>query len=143
MLLAQYPPESAVFLKVTASVDPLWQAQQLHQQRKMIFWKQALLPIEPALFMPPLSHGLPSSYYLSVGADNTCATNGIRLPLYGGTAVFYPRVVPAADGGAYLEVWGHADMADMDPLLSQGRLGPGGWMRSAVKFISQVPGGVF
>jgi hypothetical protein len=117
--------------------------QQIHQGRKMIFWKQALLPIEPALFMPPLAYNLPSSYYLSVGADGTCATNGIRLPIYGGTATFYLRLVPAADGGAYLEVWGHADTADMDPAQTQGRLGPGGWIRSFMKFISQIPDNVY
>jgi hypothetical protein len=143
MSLTQYPSEPAVFLRVTASVDPMWQVQQMQQQRKMIFWQQALMPVEPALFAPPTAYGLPTSYFLSVGADNMCATNGIRLPLYGGTAMFYPRVVPAADGGAYLEVWGHADTADMDPVLAAGRLGPGGWMRSAVKFISQLPAGVY
>jgi hypothetical protein len=143
MSVTQHPTESAVFLKVTASVDPVWQMQQMHQQHKMIFWKQALMPIEPALSAPPLSYGLPTSYYLSVSTDGTCATNGIRLPLYGGSAMFYPRVVPAADGGAYLEVWGHADTADMDPAQAAGRLGPHGWMRSAVKFISQLPAGVY
>jgi hypothetical protein len=143
MSVTQHPTESAVFLKVTASVDPVWQMQQMHQQHKMIFWKQAVMPIEPALSAPPISYGLPTSYYLSVSADGTCATNGIRLPLYGGSAMFYPRVVPAADGGAYLEVWGHADTADMDPVQAAGRLGPHGWMRSAVKFISQLPAGVY
>jgi hypothetical protein len=143
MSVAQYSPEPAVFLKVAASVDPIWQMQQQHQGRKMIFWKQALLSIEPALFAPPVSYGLPSSYYLSVSTDGTCATNGVRLPIYGGTAMFYPRIVPAADGGAHLEVWGHADTAEMDPAQAAGRLGPGGWMRAAVRFITQVPSGVF
>ncbi|WIA31180.1 hypothetical protein OEZ86_001185 [Tetradesmus obliquus] len=88
-------------------------------------------------------YGLLASDYPQIKLDTTPAQPTAFGCLYGGTAVFYPCVVPAADGGAYLEVWGHADMADMDPMLSQGRLGPGGWMRSAVKLISQVPGGVF
>lgn len=58
------------------------------------------------------------------------------MPLYGGTAQLFVRAVTVPDG-SYLEVWGQVAQ-DVDPELAEGRLGPGGWVRSVVKFMTAL-----
>lgn len=126
------------FIKVKATTSSDWEAQLDNAPVRYLYWQSATLPVQASATPPPPSYGLPANYQLTALEDGRCEVSSVRLPLYGGSAEFYVRILHMLDG-AYLHVWGRADATGMDTAVAEGRVGPGGWVHSAVKYMQLLP----
>lgn len=132
-----FPGTYLAFVKLSAALDPAWEAQQLQLGQHYTHWSHAVLPLQPSLFEPPASYHIPTSFTVHAFGDGHCQVSSIPVAVFGGTAELYVHVGTSAAGEAWVEVWGRQH-DDVDVAKARGHFGVRGWSRNVVKFISML-----
>jgi hypothetical protein len=132
-----FPGTRTAFVKVAADLDPTWEQQQHQLGQRYMAWQHAVLPLQPAMHEPPAAYGIPVPFTVRALGDGHCEVSAVPVSLFGGTAEFFVHVEHAANGDAWLEVWGRAH-DDMDGAAAAAMFGSVGWSRNTVTFINML-----